>query len=506
MADKQAKPKIVLLFPNPLEGVAYSLEAPLSILAVAAPLNADGYEVVLIDERLHEDPERLLLKEAEGALCVGISTMTGRQLKRAIHFSRLLKADNTDIPIIWGGYHPSLLPEQCVSEDYVDAVVRGQGEVTFREIIARLEQGGNLEGIAGVTFISDNGEIVSNPDRPVANVDSFPPAPYELLDIEQFFRINNGRRALQFFSSQGCPYKCTFCVEPEVFGKWTGRSAEKTVDEIAAIYHRYGIEHITFSDPNFFVNRKRVKRICEMLIERDIRITWSATARADQFEKVKPETARLLSRAGCSQISIGIESGSQAILDLIDKKSTPQKALKSNEVLRVAGIQGCYSFMVGFPDSLPESEDEVWQTLLLIKEIRKGHPEVVTITFYVTPYPGTPIFDMALKFDLRMPQKTEDWADWESTSLNTRWISESDKDLVERCNNLYFPMAYPSRKMRQQMRKWKWRLPLTALHYLASQRCRHDYYDFPLDWRAVKLAARLFGIRKAGSQIDLLRG
>ncbi|MHB1389985.1 MAG: B12-binding domain-containing radical SAM protein [Thermoleophilia bacterium] len=506
LANERQKPKIVLIFPSPLEGTDYSLEIPLSILALGAPLHAAGYEVVLIDERLHDNPELAVMQAGAGALCVGISTITGYQLQRSIYFARMLKQRWPDLPIIWGGYHPSLLPELTASEPYVDAVVRGQGEVALQEIISHIEAGEGFAGITGVTYRDASGTVVTNPDRPMADVSTFPPAPYELLDIERFFRMNGGRRALQFITSQGCPFKCTFCVEPKVFGKWSGRTSLQIVDEVQALHLRYRLEHVTFSDPNLFASKKRIEEMCHMWLERELGISWSGAARADQMYKVSPEFIRLLHDTRCSQIGIGIESGSQAILDMIDKRTSPDKAIRSNAVLEAAGVQGCYAFMVGFPKALPEAKDEIWQTLMLIKQMRKAHPEVVTVTFYVTPYPGTPIHDMAVSLNLKMPEKTEEWADWESTSISTTWITPQEKDLVERCNNYYFPFAYPNHQMRRRMGQLKWKPLLYPLHWLAAARCRFNYYGFPAEWRLLQRVGRAKRFRRIGSQMDALRG
>ncbi len=500
------KAKIVLIFPAPLEDKGGSLEVPLAILAVAAPLHDDGYEMILIDERLHDSPEQAVLEAAEGALCVGISTITGYQLKRTIHFSKMLKERYPGMPVIWGGYHPSLLPEQCAAEPYVDAVVKGQGERTFQELVARMEAGEGFEGVAGTVHRDAAGEVVVNPERPMDDINKFPRAPYELLDMERFFRMNGGRRSLQYISSQGCPFKCTFCVEPKVFGKWSGRSPEKIVEELAELDRRYDLQHVSFADANFMYDRKRAESMCSQLIERGIKITWSGTARADQVVKLSPELLRLMRQSGCKQIAIGIESGSQAILDLIQKRISREKAIESNRILEEAGIQGVYAFMVGFPKELVESEDEIWQTLMLIKAMRKAHPAVMTITFFVTPYPGTPIFDIAVRLNLKMPKKTEDWADWESTSVSTNWISEEERDLVERCNNFYFLFGYPNTRLRRHMHMLKWMPFLYPLRALAALRCMLNFYGLPVEWRMMKWMLRSGKFRRAGSQIDALRG
>ncbi len=496
----------MLVFPSPLERQGYALELPLSILAVAAPLHAEGYQMVLIDERLSADVEKELLEATEGAMCVGFSTITGHQLKRTIHLSRLLKRHHSQVPVVWGGYHPSLLPEQVASEPYVDAVVRGQGEVTFRQLVGRLEENQGFDGVAGITYRDDSGGVVSNPDRPVEDINSFPRAPYELLDIERFFHMNGGRRAIQYFSSQGCPFKCAFCVEPKVFGKWTARIADTVVNDIDRLNRMYRLEHVSFADANFFANTKRVEAISRQLLDRDIHITWTVTARASQLVKVKPETLSLAKKAGCRTIEIGIESGSEEVLKLIDKRTSPDQAIASNRLLKNAGIHGVYAFMVGFPKELPEANNEIGQTLMLIKKLRREHPDVVTVAFYVTPYPGTQLFDIAQRLRLRMPTKTSEWADWESTSVSTSWISEEDKNLVSSCINFYFPFAYPNRVMRNRMQKLRWMPLLYPLHWIAALRSALNFYRLPLEWKLFGQLSRMKRLRRISSQIDALRG
>jgi hypothetical protein len=143
---------------------------------------------------------------------------------------------------------------------------------------------------------------------------------------------------------------------------------------------------------------------------------------------------------------------------------------------------------------------------MLIKKMRMAHPDVVTITFYVTPYPGTPIHDLAVQLKLKMPRTTQEWAGWESTSLSTGWITEKEKDMVERCNNFYFPLAYPNGLFRRHMRRLILKPILYPLHWLASARCRFDFYRAPLEWRAMQRLARTRRFRRVGSQIDALRG
>lgn len=504
---ENAKPKVVLVFPSPLRHSGYSIEMPLSILNVAAPLHAEGCDVVLFDERLSDDPDMDLLEISKDALCVGISAITGYQLERAIHFSQLIKENRADAKIVWGGYHPSLLPDQTIREDYVDIVVRGQGETPLWEIVKRLAEDDNdLNGIEGVTFKDEEGNIIHNEDRPIEDLDNFPSPPYELLDVERYFEINKGRRAVQYLSSQGCPFKCGYCVEPEVYGHWVSRSPEKVVGDIVELDKKYGLDHVSFADANFFADRRRVEEVCHLMIDAELDITWTITARADQAEKIDFELSRLLEKAGCYKIEIGVESGSQAVLDFINKKTTLEKALRSNEILRDANILGVYAFMVGFPKEIPESADEIWQTLMLIKQLRSVHPEVITVTFYVTPYPGTPIYDLASRLNLKMPEMIDEWADWKSTKVSTKWINNEEKDLVERCNSYYFPLAFPNQQIRKRMRQLRWKPVLYPLHWLSWLRCRFDFYGMPIEWRLIRQLGKMKRFRRFGSQIGALRG
>ncbi|MBE0429670.1 MAG: B12-binding domain-containing radical SAM protein [Thermoleophilia bacterium] len=500
----KTKPKVVLFFPSPLEGRDYTFEMPLSTLAVAAPLHADRYRVIMIDERLHDDAEKQLLDAADGALCVGVSTMTGFQLGRAIHFSRLVKERRPGVPVIWGGYHPSLLPDQTAIQPYVDAVVRGQGERTFQEVVQRLEEGRWLEDVAGVTFRS-NGSVTANPGRRLAELDSFPRLPYELLDVERFFFLNGGRRNLQYVSSQGCPFKCAFCVEPSVFGRWKCRSAGTVVADLKELHELFQPRHITFADPNFFVSRGRVREFCELMKQELPGLTWSAAARTDQIEEMGADMPHTLFESGCRQLTVGIESGSQEILDLIDKRTSLANAVKTNEVLKDSGIRGCYAFMVGFPKSLPEAANEIKETLTLVKKMRRAHRDIITAIMYLTPYPGTGIFNLAMKLNVKVPETIDKWAGWDSTSVNTTWINGREKDLVERCNNLYFPFAYPNEQLRRRMNQLKFKPFLYPLHALAALRCRFDYYGMPFEWWLVRLLSRRLRFERAFSQLGALR-
>lgn len=278
------------------------------------------------------------------------------------------------------------------------------------------------------------------------------------------------------------------------------------VAEIEDLVERFGVRHVSFADANFMAHRQRVDSFCDLMIEKQVPVTWSATARADKLAMEDVPFAQKLRQAGCIKMAIGIESGSWEILNLIDKRTTPDMALKSNQLMAGAGIEGAYAFMTGFPKQLPAARHEVRQTLGLIRRIRKDHPDILTIVFYLTPYPGTPIYDLVKQFLTRRPERIEDWASWEAVSGETEWLSEDEKDLVQRCNNFYFPLAYPNRQLRSRMGKAAWIPVVYPLHFLARLRCALGYYRFPFEWRLANFFSRIPFVRKAISQVTAIHG
>jgi len=154
---------------------------PFSLLAIAGPLVQEGYEVALVDGRLVPDYVERVLEEAGEAICLGISVLTGNQIKQALELSAAIKDRFPDLPVVWGGYHPTLLPDQTIANPLVDVVVRGQGELTFKRLVQALASGASLRGIPGLSF-KEPGRIVCNDEAPFTDVNQFPPMPISLVD------------------------------------------------------------------------------------------------------------------------------------------------------------------------------------------------------------------------------------------------------------------------------------------------------------------------------------
>ncbi len=173
------------------------------------------------------------------ALCLGVTVLTGAPICDALRVSRAVKARHPNLPVIWGGWHPSMFASECLLEGSVDVTVRGQGEETFAEIVSRLADGDSLVGCEGWTIRLPDGTIHENPARSLAQVEKFRAHDYGLIPVERYFELK-GKRQLDFVSSQGCNFRCAFCSDPFVYGrKWVGLEPVRMALRLKELWDRY---------------------------------------------------------------------------------------------------------------------------------------------------------------------------------------------------------------------------------------------------------------------------
>ena len=251
---KSTRLKIVLYNP---QAVFYTM--PLALLAIGSELDPALYEVIIVDARLDPDAERTVLSHLPDALCLGVTVLTGAPISDALRISRAAKQSRQDIPVIWGGWHPSMFAKECLREPAVDVTVRGQGEETFAEIVQRLKDGQSLVGCAGCTVRLHDGTVHDNPDRTLEQVDKFRAHDYRLIPVESYFQLK-GKRQLDFMSSQGCNFRCAFCSDPFVYGrKWVGLEPVRMALRLKELWDRYRFDDVNFQDETFFTKAARVE-------------------------------------------------------------------------------------------------------------------------------------------------------------------------------------------------------------------------------------------------------
>lgn len=466
------KHRVVLYNPD-----AVFFTMPLGLLAIGSALDPDRYEVLIIDARLEDDPIATATAAADGALCVGITVLTGQPIRDALRLSRTLKAKYPDLPIIWGGWHPSLFQAECLEESAVDITVAGQGEETFADIADRLSRDENLEGCEGTAF-RHNGEIIVNPPRPLRPLDAFPAHDYSLIPVERYYTLK-GKRQLDYISSQGCRFRCAFCADPYVYQRgWVGIEPDRMVREITHLAGTWPFEELAFQDETFFTKANRVEAVCDGLIEADLGVSWTATMRADQGTRLDDALFAKARKSGLRWAMIGVESGSQDMMDWIKKDITIEQVLIAAEKCIRHDIGAIFPFIVGFPG---ESDESLEATMQMVKRLRKMSPRFETPIFFYRPYPGSPIAEEAERRGYVMPRTLNEWASFdyvETDGMDNIWLNKTRRTLMHRFK-FYQRHAYGTHP----------RLLHRPLQTLARWRCNHDFYNFPIEKTVVE---RLF--------------
>jgi anaerobic magnesium-protoporphyrin IX monomethyl ester cyclase len=454
--------KVVLYNP---QAVFFTL--PLALLAIGSELDPEVYEVIIVDGRLEPDAESVVLSHLDGALCVGVTVLTGAPISDALRLSRAVKRARPDLPVVWGGWHPSMFARECLSEPAVDVTVRGQGEETFAEIAQRLAAGQSLQDCAGCTVRLADGTIHENAARPLAAVDKFRAHDYKLIPVERYFEFK-GKRQLDYISSQGCNFRCAFCSDPFVYGRqWVGLEPTRMALRLKELWDQYHFDDINFQDETFFTKRGRVQALAEKIIESGMKITWAATMRADQGVRLPDEVWAKCKKSGLRRLLVGVESGSDEMLRRIRKDIKIEQVFATAEKMVQHGIAGHFPFIVGFPD---ESESSIQASLDVAKRLRAMSPDFLTPIFYFKPYPGSELVIEAVARGFRLPQTLEEWAKFDYVAgMPGPWVTPEKFELIERFkffHELAWKRVAPGKRLLQR---------------LARYRCTKDFYRWPVE-------------------------
>jgi len=449
---------------------------PLGILSVGSALQKAGFEPELININEKEIEKTVDYIINQKPLYVGLSVMTGVQTEHSAEFSKLLKA-KSDIPIVWGGIHPSLTAEQCLKENYIDYIVISEGEISIVELTKKIINKEKPVDVLGVGY-KDNGEVKINGERPfIQNLDDYR-LNFSLLDMEKFiFQLGPYKRVIAYKSSRGCPFNCAFCYN-NIFNKnkWRTWSVDTVVSDITFLKEKYRIDAIKFYDDNFFVDNNRSFEILER-----INLPSHLEVRIDSITE---ELAQKLQKYKVFDMLIGVESGSNRLLELIDKRFTVDRIMAGVEILAKYNLPASYSAIVGLPT---ETKEEFEATINLFYKIYKIHPLAgFTLGAYL-PYPGSKMYDFAQQQGFVPPLKTEDWGkiDRFRKDFRSPWV---DARKVWRVRE-YF--KFLNWKLGPIIKWFEWRI-------------RHRFFALPLDIYAVEYLSGL-AIEQKGFLGKLMR-
>lgn len=368
---------------------------PLGLAVLAAVTREHGYPSHIIDCAAAglNNEQTLGMLRALNPRYIGLTAVTVA-INSAGRLAEILKNANPGWKIIIGGPHLTAVPEETMAAfPAFDVGVLGEGEETLIDLLDAFEHDRPLTNVNGLIVRQDGGTARTAPRPFIEDLDALPWPAWDLLpDLTRFYdtpTFSLGRSpASSLVTSRGCCGHCTFC-DRSVFGNACRfHSAERVVAFMEHLHCRFGINDIIIHDDAFVLNRRRVEKVCELLLASKLDVTWGCNARVNL---VDAELLRLMKRAGCWQIGYGIESGSQRILDTIDKGITIERIKRAVYDTHEAGIRTRGFFMIGHPG---ENEDTIRETIALATSIPVDDFQ---ITFF-TPLPGAAIHKCAHEY------------------------------------------------------------------------------------------------------------
>ena len=490
----QTRPTKVVLF-RPVSSPVYRQgEIPVQLLAIARML-APKHDVRIVAAELglvrkgQQQLEREIGEALDNCLLLGVTVMTGYGLRQAIAITQFVRKTAPSVRIVWGGWHASLLPEQTLDQSGADFLVIGQGELTIVELAAAVERHEtDFSRIPGLAWRRE-GRVVINEPRALADLNQFPPFPYELLDDVAYGQIA-GCRSAGVVTSVGCPFRCDFCADSAVYGsKWTGLSAERTLAYISRLRDEHGVGVVRILDSNFFADWERAIRILAGMQELGVRAQW-VNARVDTLLRAQEQDRRLF-RETVEFFLVGAESGDDNVLNFVHKGQSVQDIRRLASLYAREGIAINFSFLVGAPMDVPGGwQHELEATLSLADEILRVSHFRHRAQFHIfTPYPGTPLFKKAVEMGFRPPDRIEGWSHLELFSTKLPYLPAGLGEEIEFMTTYVLQLLWPGYQFYQgtnPLAKAVFSTVQAILAATARLRWRHKYFRHPVEFRLVK--------------------
>ena len=358
---------------------------PLGIGYLAAVLEKNQHEVDVIDcqalKLSYEEFKSEISKRQPNIVGITSTTLT---YKSALQIAKIAKEACPNCLTVLGGSHATFWDDNALQEcQYLDVVVRKEGENTLLELVQRLEAGKSFHDVLGTTCRM-NKETIKNPDRPyIENLDELPFPAHHLFPLKHLQKY--GKVIFPLSTSRGCTFWCNFCSAVRMFGRrYRMRSPKSVVDELEFLNKKYGAQQFTFYDDAFTVDQSRVQKICEEIQNRKLKIKWDCETRVDMVTR---ELLQTMKDAGCIAVWFGVEAGSQMVIDAMGKGYTLEKIKKAFKMAQEVGLMTVASVVLGFPEETPET---LRQTTKFIEELDPDD-----VGYYIaTPYPGTPMHEL----------------------------------------------------------------------------------------------------------------
>jgi len=324
---------------------------------------------------------------------VGFTCLTP-SINHVFKICKIIKKDiGLNCATVVGGIHPTILPREILKNPYVDFAVIGEGEITFSELVRIIkEKSKDFQKINGL-YYKENGNIVNTPPRNfIPNLDDIPFPARDLFNLKLYYSAPTKKlssdQCSPILTSRGCAFDCIHCVSKSLWHRQVRfRSAENIIAEIEECINKFNIKEFNFLDDSFTLNKPKALKICQQIIDKKLPIVWVCSSRVDA---INDELAKFMAKAGCKKVSLGLESGSQKILDLMRKQTTVEQGEKAVEILRKHNIQPHASFMLG---NIGETKETIRETIDFAKGL-----DLDNASFFITcPVPGSDLYYYAKK-------------------------------------------------------------------------------------------------------------
>jgi len=407
--------KVVLIRPQIVYkkmNKAHKPAPPLGLALLAAALKKDNKEVTVIDgvvEKLYQTAhindsivmsglsnKEIIERIPHDADVIGFSCMFTVDWLNLKYLINETAEQFKNARIIAGGEHITALPEFCLREcPGIHLCVLGEGEDTIVEICHAIENNAAIDNINGIAYIDEQGEFIkTNKRERIRDLDSIPMPAWELFPVDTYFKEKlsfgvSNQRTLPILATRGCPYTCTFCSSPAMWGtRYSMRSVNNVVDEIEFLVNKYQVRNIDLYDLTAIINAKWIIQFCKEILARNLDITWQLPS-GTRSEAITPEVLHHMKLSGCSVVSYAPESGSERMLEMMRKKVRLKSMLSAISNTRKAGIYVKVNIILGFPD---ERHEDIWKTIVFILKCSwYGAHDMGPNPFY--PIPGTVLFD-----------------------------------------------------------------------------------------------------------------
>ncbi|MFO1436504.1 MAG: radical SAM protein [Gammaproteobacteria bacterium] len=377
---------------------------PVAIGMIAAYLEKNGIRCNVLDEEITDVTPSLLreaVKGLEQPYIFGISCLTAH-VARGYSIAKMIKAEFPGSTVVFGGLHPSVLPEEALATGACDFVVRGEGEEVMLKLHRAIRGDGDPTSILGVSFVRD-GIVVDNPEAPlIPDINAIPSFPYHLFEHPKYDRGF-------ITTSRGCPYRCSYCSQRVLTGTtYRYKNADLIVQELDTLVNKYGQKAIVFYDDNFCLKAKRVHELCDLIVQNGLhkKVKLSVQTRADNVvEHGGEELIKHMAESGFTHMGFGLETGSQRLADLTRKDESVEVHLEAAALCQKHGMDVSFFMIFGFPTETAEDRE------LSYRVVRKANLQATKYNNMI-PYPGTPLWS-ELKDSGRV-RITENWANFDS--------------------------------------------------------------------------------------------